>query len=115
MGHDFEELKGPWYPKYLVRPDDHAIFEIQPDIMRYGLFGKIKNKPKAYDHFTYENLVNHYGWYPINEDEIPKHQALNHRWNQIWSKYMESDGHDGVKGRDGLTPEEIDFIQLERD
>jgi hypothetical protein len=105
------------YPRFLVRPDDHAIFELQPN-NRYGIYdrtGKMKNKPRAYDHFSFEILTENYGWFPIHANQIPEHEAKNHEWNRIWSKYFESDGHDGIKGRDNLTPEEIEFIQLERD
>ena len=117
MGHDFDELKGPWYPTYLVRPDDHAIFEIDRSNMCYRLYEKQpkKNRPTAYKHFTYDILTKNYGWYAITKEEIPEHEALNDRWCEIWLKCHESDGHGGIKGRKNLTPEEIDFIQLEQD
>ncbi len=102
---------------YLVRPEDNAIFEIDPfnGCYRPYITNKIKNRSNAYSHFTFKNLTEDYGWFPIEKSEIPKYQELNKEWHRIWAKYYESDGHDGIKGRNNLTPEEIEFINLERD
>jgi hypothetical protein len=103
--------------KYLVRPDDHHIFELDPFNGCYrSYFNRdIKNRPHAMKHFTFEILTNNYGWIPIVKSDIPHYEALNKRWGEIWTKCQESDGHGGIKGRSNLTPEEIEFINLQKD
>lgn len=101
---------------YLVRPEDNAIFEIDPSngCYRPYITKNIKNRSNANIYFTFKNLTEDYGWIPIEESEIPKYQELNKEWNRIWTKYYESDGHNGIKGRNNLTSEEIEFINLKK-
>jgi hypothetical protein len=100
--------------EFLVRPDDYHIFEIDPTNGCYRSYfsRNTKNRPHAYKHFTFESLTEEYHWIPITKEEIPKYEALNKRWNEIWAKYYESDGHDNPKGRDYLTDGEREFIGL---
>lgn len=88
--------------KYLVRPGDFSIFEIDPSNNCYrgynGPTDSAGNKPKAYDHFTYDILVNGYGFFPISEDEIPIYEKKCHEHYEFVSWQCRSDGHDGTKG-----------------
>lgn len=85
---------------FLVRPDDFQIFELDNSNSCYRPYAnkEIKNRPFAYDHFTFDNLTEHYGFFPINENEIEfyeKKNELYHKW-QAWSS--RPDGHGSVKG-----------------
>jgi len=66
-------------PKYLVRPHDFHIFQIDPSngcYRSYDVPGKeIKNRHNAYDHFTFENLTEGYDFFSITEDQIEEYKA----------------------------------------
>ena len=87
-------------PKYLVRPHDFHIFEIDESNNCYRSYEKIEkvNRPNAYSHFTYEILTDGYGFFPIEENEI----EIYEKKNDFYYKYMRwtcrSDGHGGSKG-----------------
>jgi len=100
--------------KYLVRPKDYTIFEVDYTNGCYRcLSDKYKrNRFHAYKHFTFKNLTENYGFFPITEDEIPKYDHLNDVYHSIMKKYCEPDGHGGSKGTDNLTAGEIEFLGL---
>lgn len=54
-------------PKYLVRPNDFSIFELDPLNNCYRSHVEIKNKPNAYSHFTFDNLTTNYNFFTIEE------------------------------------------------
>jgi len=84
---------------YLVRPHDFAIFELDDSNGCYRPYwGKEKpNKQQAYKHFSYEILTENYGFFPIDDDEIPTYKKKNddHWVFIIWQR--RSDGHGGCK------------------
>jgi hypothetical protein len=78
--------------KYLIRPDDHAIF-FQKENERFQ-HQEHPDSIRDYD----ENLLVELGFYPaVVEDfpEIQEKQKLYSEW-QIWAS--RSDGHGGRKG-----------------
>ena len=90
-------------PKYLVRPDDYFIFEVDETNGCYrskssNLTYSDGTKVPAQKHFTYENLTLNYGFFPIDEDELDVYQKKEemHINFEIWQS--RSDGHGGSKG-----------------
>ena len=59
--------------RYLVRPDDSMIF-VRTDSGLYqskdGPTDRFGARAQPYSHFTYNNLVNHFGFRPITEEEV---------------------------------------------
>lgn len=100
--------------KYLVRPKDYAIFEVDYTNGCYRCFSdKYKrNRFHAYAHFTYKNLTEGYGFLPISKEDIPKYEKLAHTYWGIMIKYTEPDGHGGNKGKDNLTFGEMEFLGI---
>lgn len=87
-------------PKYLIRPSDFELFELYRDDIRYQaryISNYLENAPEPYPHFTYENLVNNYDFFPIDEDEIEKYSLLsNQKWEyEKWR--CTNDGYGGLK------------------
>ncbi len=70
-------------PKYLVRPDDFHIFEIDEnnDCYRSWTTRSVTDmngvRSNAMAHFTFENLTTNYGFFPINENEIEYYSKKN--------------------------------------
>lgn len=87
-------------PKYLVRPDDFHIFELDESNYCYRSYEQYprEHRQSAYDHFTFQNLSENYGFIPIDEEDIPyweeKHQLYLDF--MVWS--CRPDGHGGRKG-----------------
>lgn len=88
--------------KYLVRPHDFSIFEIDDSNGCYRAYkqeGKvIENRPNAYAHFTYKNLVENYGFIPIDEYDIKHYTKKNKLYHDWISWSTRPDGHGGSKG-----------------
>lgn len=90
-------------PKYLVRPDDSHIWELDESNNCYRSYSSIilysdGTRQNAQPHFTFENLTVNYGFFAISEDEIEKYTKkfnLYYKW-LAWS--CRSDGHGGTKG-----------------
>lgn len=63
-------------PKYLVRPDDFTIFDLDESNGCYRSWSKKptlyndNTRPNAMNHFTFENLTKNYGFFAIEETEI---------------------------------------------
>lgn len=91
-------------PKYLVRPNDFHIFELDTSNSYYRPYstkevtGSKGNRPQASTLFTCDLLVNIHNFFPINEDEIPKYLAKNDDHTEFTLWQHRSDGHGGVKG-----------------
>ena len=90
--------------KYLVRPSDYHIWEIDES---NGCYRSYTNKniqypdgtrPKAQKHFTYELLTTVYGFFPIDEDEIETYTKKSNEYHKFISWQRRSDGHGGIKG-----------------
>jgi hypothetical protein len=89
--------------KYLVRPNDFHIFEVDENNNCYRSM-MIKatysdgTKPMAMPHFTYENLTENYGFFPIDESEIEMYENKNKEYHDFINWHCRSDGHGGCKG-----------------
>ena len=109
----YPELTGNWdvdkltifknCQKYLVRPNDYHIFEIDESNGCYRSYTKNitrsdGTRPDAQKHFTYENLTKNYNFFPITEDEISIFEEKNKQYNMFISWQNRSDGHGGIKG-----------------
>lgn len=98
--------------KYLVRPNDYTIFEVDYHNGCYRCLSDRykRNRFEAYEHFTFENLTKNYGFIPITKEDFPKYEELAKTYWKIMHKYCEPDGHGGSKGIDNLTFGEREFI-----
>ena len=87
-------------PKYLVRPSDFFIFEVDESNGAYRSLDSrgTEHRPPAYPHFSYVNLTKGYGFFPIEEHEITYFQHMGNIRFQFTSWLLRSDGHGGVKG-----------------
>lgn len=91
-------------PKYLVRPDDYAIFELDESNGCYRSWSKNPitytdgTRPNAMLHFTLINLTKNYNFFIINENDIEFYNKRNNDHYNFLSWQNRSDGHGGVKG-----------------
>lgn len=101
-GKDIWKKKTPdeVYPKYLVRPNDMMIWEIDESNGCYRIceWKEIKNRPNAYEHSTYENLTKNYHFFPIGEEELDMYKYFNKICYEFMSWQGRPDGHGGSKG-----------------
>ena len=88
-------------PQYLVRPSDSHIWELDPSNNCYRSYDGPKysdGTPRnADDHYTYEFLLQ-YGFFPIDETEIPTYEAKCKYHYGFISWQHRNDGHGGCKG-----------------
>jgi len=90
--------------KYLVRPKDFHIFELDETNGCYRSWrsGEITDsdeiRPKAYPHFTFENLTKNYNFFPIDECELKTYEKKNKEYHEFISWQCRPDGHGGSKG-----------------
>lgn len=90
--------------KYLVRPSDFHIFELDESNNCFRSYSTKTvthpdgTRPKAQEHFTFENLTKNYDFIPIDESEIKKYENKNKEYVKFISWKNRSDGHGGVKG-----------------
>ena len=63
-------------PRYLVRPYDSQVFELDDCNGCYRAYDPrdAPNRPDAYPHFTFDNLVGNYGFVVIGEAEVEKYE-----------------------------------------
>lgn len=85
-------------PKYLVRPNDFTIFEIDNSNNCYHPSTNINTLPSAMPHFTYKNLTKNYGFFPIKESEISFYKEKSEEYFKFLIWQSRSDGHGGCKG-----------------
>ena len=98
--------------EYLVRPRDSHIWELDESNGCYRSYTTRSvtrsdgSRPNAQLHFTFENLTQNYGFFPILESEIEVYEQKNDiNTNYIkWS--CRPDGHGGCKG--GTMKEYLD-------
>jgi hypothetical protein len=100
-------------PKYIIRPNDYAVWERFKDTDLYRTYEypdrEIKNRQDPYNHWNYENLTRGYGFFPIEDHELDKYLE---KWNleiDFRSWQMRSDGHGGIKG--GSKEEYLDYLK----
>ncbi len=86
--------------KYLVRPGDMLIFEIDESNGCYRVYDEkeIKNRPNAYKHFSYENLTQNHHFFPIEKDKLDVYKHFNSIYYKFLSWEGRPDGHGGSKG-----------------
>ena len=90
--------------KYLVRPDDMHIFEIDESNGCYRSYtcrdvtDRFGNRPDADEHMNYDNLTNNYNFFPINENDLEMYGYFH----EIYCRYLNwtcrPNGHGGSKG-----------------
>ena len=90
--------------KYLVRPDDFHIFEVDDSNGCYRSYTLRSitypdgTRPEASDNFTYENLTHNYNFFPIDEDKLSAYEYFGKIYVDFVSWQCRPDGHGGVKG-----------------
>lgn len=101
--------------KYLVRPNDMHIFEMDKSNSCYRSYTN-RNvtrmdglRPLAQEHFTYENLTEDYNFFPIDELDIPMYEYFNNIYHKYINWTTRSDGHGGSKG--GTFEEYLEYIK----
>lgn len=99
--------------KYLVRPDDFAIFEVDESNGCYRAMSNepISNRPNAYNHFTYDNLTLGYGFFPIDEFEVVIYKQKSEEYHNYLTYKTRSDGHGGIMG-DTTFDEYIEYKNM---
>ena len=91
-------------PKYLVRPDDFSIFDLDESNGCYRGWSRKPitygdgTRPNAQSHFTFENLTQNYGFFPIEENQIEIYEKKSDEYYDFLSWQHRSDGHGGSKG-----------------
>lgn len=91
-------------PKYLVRPDDFSIFDLDESNGCYRSWSKKPitysdgTRPNAMEHFTLENLTKNYGFFEIDESELELYEQKCDEHYKFLSWQSRSDGHGGYKG-----------------
>lgn len=91
-------------PKYLVRPNDFSIFDLDETNGCYRAWSKKPilysdgTRPNAMTHFTFENLTKNYGFFAIDESEIKMYEKKSNEHYKFISWQNRPDGHGGVKG-----------------
>lgn len=100
--------------KYLVRPGDYHIFELDESNGCYRSWSTRNvtrgdvTRVHAQKHFTYDNLVNYYDFIPITGNELKQYEAKHDEYHKFISWSTRSDGHGGSKGG---TREEYDNLK----
>lgn len=91
-------------PKYLVRPNDFSIFDLDETNECYRSWSKKPitysdgTRPNAMEHFTLENLTKNYGFFKIDESELEIYEQKCDEHYKFLSWQSRSDGHGGSKG-----------------
>lgn len=81
--------------KYLVRPTDFHIFELDESNNCYRSWStRVVTysdgiRPNAEEHFTYDNLTENYHFFPIQESELEFYELENQYMNSM----SQTDGH----------------------
>ena len=89
--------------KFLVRPNDFHIFELDESNNCYRSWGtnvtySNGEKPNAALNFTFNNLVENYDFFPIEEDELQIYENKHEEYRKFISWKTRPDGHGGSKG-----------------
>lgn len=90
--------------KYLVRPDDFHIFELDESNGCYRSWATKDvtrpdgTRPHAMSHFTFDILTKNFGFFPIEESELSIYQSKNNEYLKFTHWLDRSDGHGGSKG-----------------
>lgn len=91
-------------PKYLVRPNDFSIFELDDNNGCYRSWSRKPitdsdgRRPDAMSHFTFENLTKNYDFFPIGESDLELYEEKSNEHYKFISWQSRNDGHGGSKG-----------------
>lgn len=90
-------------PKYLVRPTDFHVFELDESNNCYRSHLVTPRytdgtRPNAMSHFNYENLTENYDFFPITEKEVSHWSQKNDEYCDYINWHTRPDGHGGSKG-----------------
>ena len=91
-------------PKYLVRPNDYHIFEVDNSngcyrsYLNRNITRSDGTRPNAQSHFTFGVLTNNFDFFPIEESMIEYYTEKNKEYLEYMKWYNRPDGHGGVKG-----------------
>jgi len=91
-------------PKYLVRPRDFSIFDLDESNGCYRTWSRKPltytdgTRPNAMSHFTFENLTQNYDFFPIREDELEFYEKKCDEHYSFLAWQNRPDGHGGIKG-----------------
>ena len=101
--------------KYLVRPKDFHIFDLDESNNCYRSYSTRcvtypdGTRPNAQLHFNFKNLVENYDFIPIQDAELKKYEEKH----ELYCGYMmwsgRSDGHGGAKG--GTMQEYLEHLE----
>lgn len=89
--------------KYLVRPNDSHIFEIDPSNGAYRSKTTIVlysdgTRPKVQPHYTFDFLTKNFGFIPIEEKDLQFYIQKGKEYMDYQRWASRTDGHDGRKG-----------------
>lgn len=90
--------------KYLVRPNDMHIFEVDESNGYYRSYSTRNvvyhdgGRPNASDHMTYENLTNNYNFFPIDELNLSMYEYFHNLYMGFIIWQNRPNGHGGIKG-----------------
>jgi hypothetical protein len=98
---------------FLVRRHDYAVWCEDPTkpgcYHDYEPPGKeTKNRHAAYDHWTFDNLLNQ-GFFVIDESQVPEYMEKHNFEIKFTSWQYRNDGHGGSKG--GTKEEYLTYLQ----
>jgi len=91
-------------PKFLIRPHDYHIFEIDESNNCYRSYSTRSvtyadgTRPSAQLHFTFENLTKNYNFFSIKDSELPIYEHKHQLYLDYITWHTRSDGHGGSKG-----------------
>ena len=101
--NELKDLVNP-LPRYLVRPHDVHIFELDKSNNCYRSYSTRQvtyadgTRAAALSHMTYDNLTENYDFFPITEKILPDYEKKHQLYMDYSMWRSRSDGHGGVKG-----------------
>lgn len=90
--------------KYLVRPSDMHIFEVDESNGCYRSYTNRNvtdsdgNRPEAYSHMNYDNLTQNYHFFPVEEYDLSLYEYFEAVCVDFISWQNRPNGHGGAKG-----------------
>lgn len=80
-------------PKYLVRPIDFSVFELDDETQRYRSTNIPRNH-KPYDHFTFDILTEGYGFFPVKEEDLGDYREKSQAYYKSLAMQHYNSGHE---------------------